>query len=176
MDFKKAERVIKEILSDPDLVEQFSKNSSKAMDRLKALEKDDREALKELNSISHFSGFRVTLNDGSVFGQDTSNCGQGACGTDTTCKQGACVTDTSDCGAAACGTDTTCGQGACVTDTSDCGAAACATNISVGPDITMTTKAGPCVQPGIEASINVRFEFDVKFPPAPLKRLTTDKE
>ncbi|RED10648.1 hypothetical protein POI8812_03493 [Pontivivens insulae] len=166
MDIKKAERIIKEIVANSDLLEQFADGATKAVDKLKEIEREDVDALRELNSIQHFSGFRLTLQDAATFGQDTKNCGSGACGTDTTCKQGACITNTSDCGGTGCGTDTTCNQGSCVTDTSDCGKSACGTNGSSESDMLLMTRAGPCVERGIEASVNVRFDFDVRFPAA----------
>ena len=102
MDAKKVERLLAQILSDPALLEEFRRNSQRAIDRIGDLSASDREALRSLNSVSHFAGFKVDFSDFVDFGVNTSDCPQSGCATNTDCGSSCSPTSTSDCPQAGC--------------------------------------------------------------------------
>ena len=193
MDPKKAERLLKDLLEDPEIMKRFTDGPRALFERLDYLSSDDGSSIEELNSLRYFTSLRVELAGPPLLSQNTNSCGSGACATDTSsCGSGACATDTSSCGSGACATDTSsCGSGACATDTSSCGSGACATDTSScgsGACATDTSScgSGACgtdagvvrpaptdprdpriIRPGepeLRVSFNTQIEFGVKFP------------
>jgi hypothetical protein len=83
MDGAEIERLIDESLTDPGLLAQLRQGSRRAFDRIRSLSARDREALRRLDSLSRFTGFKVDFSDvvhaGSNTDEDDPGCGVVGC-------------------------------------------------------------------------------------------------